>query len=91
MKYFDWNEEKNENLKKERNISFEKIVSQIEVGNLLDIIEQPNKEKYRDQSIYVVEYENYAYLVPFVVDEEKIFLKTIIPIRKATKKYLMGR
>jgi uncharacterized DUF497 family protein len=90
MKYFEWNEEKNEKLKSERNISFEIIVSQIELGHLLDIIEQPNKEKYANQNIYVVEYEKYAYLVPFVEDPDKVFLKTIIPSRKATKKYLEG-
>ena len=90
MKYFEWNEEKNEKLKRERNISFETIVSQIELGHLIDIIEQPNKMKYKNQNIYVVEYENYAYLVPFVEDADKVFLKTIIPSRKATKKYLEG-
>ena len=90
MKYFEWNEEKNEKLKRERNISFEIIVSQIELGYLLDIVEQPNKEKYENQNIYVVEYEKCAYLVPFVEDADKVFLKTIIPSRKATKKYLEG-
>ena len=90
MKYFEWNEEQNEKLKKERNISFETIVSQIELGHLLDIIEQPNIGKYKNQKIYIVEYENYAYLVPFVEDAEKVFLKTIIPSRKATKKYFEG-
>ena len=91
MKYFEWNEEKNEKLKNERNISFEIIVSQIELGHLLDIVEQPNKEKYKNQNIYVVEYEKYVYLAPYVEDEDKIFLKTIIPSRKATKKYLEGK
>lgn len=90
MKYFDWNEEKNELLKKDRGISFELIISQIEMGNLLAIIEHPNIEKYKGQQIYVVEYENYAYLVPFVEEEERVFLKTIIPSRKATKKYIKG-
>lgn len=90
MKYFEWNEEKNEKLKSERNISFEIIVSQIELGHLLDIVEQPNKKKYANQNIYVVEYEKNAYLVPFVEDSDKVFLKTIIPSRKATKKYLEG-
>ncbi len=88
MKYFDWNDRKNELLKKNRNISFEIIVSQIEMGNLLDIIEHPNKEKYKGQKIFIVEYDSYAYLIPFVEDDKKIFLKTIIPSRKATKKYL---
>ena len=88
MKYFDWDEDKNEWLKRERNISFEIIISLIAMGNLLDIVEHPNKEKYKDQKIFIVEYDNYAYLVPFVEDNEKIFLKTIIPSRKATQKYL---
>ncbi|MDP3245161.1 MAG: toxin [bacterium] len=88
MKYFDWNEEKNEKLKRERNISYEIIVSQIELGFLIDIVEHPSQNKYKSQSLYVVEYESYVYLVPFVEDDEKVFLKTIIPSRKATKKYL---
>lgn len=90
MKYFEWNEVKNEKLKRERNISFEIIVSQIELGYLLDVVEQPNIDKYKNQNIYVVEYEKYVYLVPFIEDADKIFLKTIIPSRKATKKYLEG-
>lgn len=88
MKYFDGDEDKNEWLKKERNISFEIIISLIEMGNLLDILEHPNKEKYKDQKIFVIEYDNYAYLIPFIEDKEKVFLKTIIPSRKATRKYL---
>jgi len=56
----------------------------------LDVLEHPNKIKYGNQKIFVIEYNNYAYLVPFVEDEQKIFLKTIIPSRKATKKYLRG-
>ena len=88
MKYFDWSEEKNVKLKRERNISFEVVVSQIELGFLIDIIENSNQTKYKDQNLMVVEYEEYVYLVPFVEDDEKVFLKTIIPSRKATKKYL---
>ncbi|MBI5215338.1 MAG: BrnT family toxin [Ignavibacteriae bacterium] len=88
MKFFDWNEEKNEELKRTRNISFEIVVSQIEMGNVLDLLEHPNKDKYQHQRIIVIEYNEYAYLVPYVEDEEKIFLKTIIPSRKATKQYL---
>lgn len=90
MKYFEWNEEKNEKLKRERNISFEIIVSQIELGYLLDVVEHPNKKRYKNQSMYIVEYEKYAYLVPFVKEDDKIFLKTIIPSRKTTKKYFEG-
>jgi hypothetical protein len=88
MKYFDWNIRKNEKLKKERHVSFEIMVAQIEAGKILDVIEHPNKERYPDQKMYVLEYEGYAYLVPFVEDEEKVFLKTIIPNHRATKQYL---
>lgn len=69
MKCFGWNEEKNERLKRERNISFEIIVLQIEAGRILDILEHPNLEKYGGQMIFVVEFEGYAFLVPFVEDE----------------------
>ena len=91
MKYFEWNEEKNNKLKLERNISFEIIVSQIESGYILDIIDHPNQNKYKNQNIFVVEYENYVYAVPFVENDEKVFLKTIIPSRKLTKEYLKGK
>lgn len=90
MKYFSWNEEKNELLKEERQISFEDVVFYIEQGFLLDVLEHPNQEKYKGQKIFVVEIDEYAYLIPFVEDENEIFLKTIIPSRKATKKYLKG-
>ena len=90
MKYFSWNEEKNELLKEERQISFEDVVFYIEQGFLLDVLENPNQEKYQGQKIFVVQIDDYAYLIPFVEDERGIFLKTIIPSRKATRKYLKG-
>ena len=90
MKYFSWDDEKNELLKEERQISFEDIVFYIEQGFLLDVLEHPNQEKYQGQKIFVVQIDEYAYLVPFVEDEREIFLKTIIPSRKATRKYLKG-
>jgi hypothetical protein len=57
----------------------------------LDIVEHPNQERYKGQRIFMVNIENYAYLVPFVESEQEIFLKTIIPSRKATKNYLRGQ
>lgn len=90
MKYFSWNEEKNELLREERQVSFEDVVFYIDQGFLLDILEHPNQEKYKGQKIFVVQMDNYAYLVPFIEDEREVFLKTIIPSRKATKKYLKG-
>lgn len=88
MKYFDWSPTKNEQLKTERNVLFEDIVFAIEHGELLDIIEHPNKKKYPNQKIFIVKINNYVYLVPFVEDENIIFLKTIIPSRKMTLEYL---
>ena len=90
MKYVDWNEEKNSKLKKERGISFEIILNYLNEGKYLDKIKHPNKAKYPNQFIFIVEHENYVYLVPFVEDKEKIFLKTIIPNRVATMQYLEG-
>ncbi len=88
MKYFAWDDAKNEKLKAERGIGFEDIVFHIERGNLLDVLEHPNQERYGGQRIFVVVREDYVYLVPFVEDEKLIVLKTIIPSRKATKRYL---
>ena len=88
MKYFSWNNEKNQLLKAERNISFEEVVFHIEKKQVLDIVEHPNQEKYKGQQMFIININNYAYLVPFIESEEEIFLKTIIPSRKATKKYL---
>lgn len=87
MKYFDWDNVKNTKLKKEREIGFEDCLVAISEGKILDIVE--SKQKYPNQKIFILEINNYAYLVPFVEDEEKVFLKTIIPSRKATKKYIL--
>ena len=69
-------------------IGFEDVAFHIERGDLLDILEHPNPDRYAGQRIFVVRREEYVYLVPFVEDEHTVFLKTIIPIRKATKEYL---
>ncbi len=88
MKYFGWNTDKNDLLKRERGISFEEVIFHIERGDLLDILEHPNPAKYQNQRIFVVNIEGYAYLVPFVESDTEVFLKTIIPSRKATRHYL---
>jgi uncharacterized DUF497 family protein len=90
MKHFNWNNEKNEKLRAERGVSFEETVLAIEQGQLLDILEHPNKEKYINQNIFVVKIYNYVWLIPFVENENEVFLKTIIPSRKATKQYIGG-
>ncbi|MCY3750955.1 MAG: BrnT family toxin [Gammaproteobacteria bacterium] len=88
MKTYAWDLAKNELLKAKRGISFEEIALNIQLGNEVDIFEHPNQERYPGQKISVVLVEDYAYLVPFVENEEEIFLKTIIPSRKATKQYI---
>jgi uncharacterized DUF497 family protein len=90
MKTFSWNDEKNALLKGERQVSFEEIVLYIEMGCLLDVLEHPNQEKYKGQKIFVVQVDDYVYLVPFIETDDEVFLKTIIPSRKATRKYLKG-
>jgi uncharacterized DUF497 family protein len=87
---FKWNSEKNEILAKERGITFEEIVQKIEAGAPVIETSHPNPDKYPNQKILIVDVEGYAYLVPYVQDAEGIFLKTIIPSRKATRKYLGG-
>ncbi len=88
VKYFDWDDAKNAKLRAERGIGFEDLVFHVERGDLLDILEHPNPDRYAGQRIFVVRREDYVYLVPFVEDEHTVFLKTIIPSRKATKRYL---
>ena len=90
MKFFSWNIEKNEQLKKERNVSFEEVVFYIEKGQLFDIVEHHNQEQYPRQKILIVNINDYAYLIPFIEAKNEVFLITIIPGRKATNKYLRG-
>ena len=90
MKIFRWNAEKNEILARERGITFEEIVQRIESGAKVIETDHPNKEKYPNQKILIIDVEGYAYLVPFVINKDEYFLKTIIPSRKATKKYFGG-
>lgn len=87
MKSYNWNRDKNKVLKMERGISFEEIVFHIDNGDELSVYPHPNQERYPNQLISVVAVNDYAYLVPYVESENEIFLKTIIPSRKATKKY----
>jgi uncharacterized DUF497 family protein len=87
VKTIAWNPEKNEALKSERGISFEDIVFHICAGDILDTFDHPNQEKYPGQKIHAIAVEDYVYLVPYVESEDEVFLKTIIPSRKATKSY----
>jgi uncharacterized DUF497 family protein len=88
LKYFTWSNAKNEKLKAERGISFEDVVFHIEKGDLIAVLEHPNQERCGGQRVLVVPVEEYIYLIPSVDKGETTVLKTIIPGRKATRKYL---
>ncbi len=88
MKPFRWSPEKNDLLRVERGISFEEIVVAVEAGALLEVVPHPNPRKYPRQRVMVVEVIGYAYLVPFVEEDDHFFLKTIIPSRKATRDFI---
>lgn len=91
MADYRWDVSKNEQLSRERGVTFEDALLAIEQGRLLDILEHPNHQRYRHQKILVVEIRRYAYAVPCVERGAEIFLKTIIPSRKLTRHYLRGK
>ena len=91
MKHINWNTDKSLKLKELRGICFEDIVYYIEKGDLLDDYQHHNQKRYSGQRVMVIGINNYAYLVPYVENEEEVFLKTIIPSRKATEFYYGGR
>jgi uncharacterized DUF497 family protein len=90
MKQINWNAEKNQWLMSERGVSFEDVLFALQSERLLDDLVHPNKNKYPNQRMLVVEIDTYAWLVPYVENDDEIFLKSIIPSRKATKPYLKG-
>jgi hypothetical protein len=88
MKSINWNTEKSGTIKSSRGICFEDVVFFIERGDILDDYLHPNQKDYPGQRIMVINIANYAYLIPYVENDEELFLKTIIPSRKATQRYL---
>lgn len=87
IKRIEWSKSKNVILKKNRGISFEVISDLISANKLIDDYKHPNQKKYPNQRVIVVIIDEYYYYIPYVQDEEKIFLKTIIPSRKIKKQY----
>lgn len=85
---YKWNEEKNKLLKLERGVSFEEIVTHILQGDLLQIEDHPNQERYPGQKYFIVRINDYAYVVPFVEKDNDAFLKTIYPSRRATRQFI---
>ena len=87
QKIFNWSPDKNQLLLRERGVSFERIVFEMASGNELAVVEHPNQEKYPGQKIAMVQVDEYVYAVPFIETDTELFLKTIIPSRKATRQY----
>lgn len=90
MKIYNWNSDKNQELIVGSGVSFEEAIFHIEHGELLDDIAHPNASNYPNQRIFIVCIKEYVHLVPYVESDDEVFLKTIIPSRKFTKKYLGG-
>jgi len=88
MRLISWSEPKNAWLKENRGVSFEQVAVLIEQGKAIDVFDHPNQDKYPGQKIAVVEIDQYALLVPFDIEGDEMILRTIIPSRKSTKKYL---
>jgi len=91
LKTLRWDQEKNEWLQRHRGVSFEWAALKIAADDIVVLVKHPNKARYPNQSMYVLEMDGYAYVVPFVETEDEIFFKTIIPSRQATKRYLRGK
>lgn len=89
MKSYRWSAEKNEQLKAERGLSFERVLVAIEADGLLDVLAHPNPAKYPRQTVMVIAFDGYVHLVPFVEEDTYYILKTIIPSRKASRDYLL--
>ena len=86
----DYSEEKNELLKKTRNVCFDDVKNALEENKFIAVIEHPNKKKYKQQFILIININNYGYAVPFVWNKKRniAYLKTVYPDRKLTKSYL---
>ena len=88
---FNWDNKKNRWLKKQRNITYEQIIVAIESNAIVDILEHPNKDRYPDQLLILVNINDYIYAVPTTVEKNEFFLKTIYPSRKYTELYLNSK
>jgi len=88
MKRFIWNSEKNEQLKASRGITFGDVMTCIQNAQVLAVIRHPNQQRYPDQQIFIIRFNDYAWIIPFIESDKEIFLKTAIPSRKMTKRYL---
>ena len=88
METVRWDEQKNSWLKQHRGVSFEQAAVRLALERVLDVTDHPNRERYPGQKVAVIEINGYAYLVPYERVGGEIVLKTMIPSRKVTRKYI---
>jgi len=84
----EWDADKNKKLRADRGISFLEVEKRISSDEIVDVIKHPNEDKYPGQEMILIEVNNYICVIPFIVNEGKMFLKTLFLSRKYTKKYL---
>ena len=82
---YEYNADKNIQLLETRGVGFEDVIAILNTKGALAVIDHPNKSKYPHQKIYVVDINNYAYMIPFVHDGDVVTLKTIFPSRKMSR------
>ncbi len=88
MKEIRFSQEKNTKLKSTRRIGFDEVAKIIKKKEILEVIDNPNKKKYQNQKLFLTQIGNSVFVVPFVEEKDYIFLKTVYPSHKYTKKYL---
>lgn len=88
MVQYDYNKEKDRLVRLRHGVSFKDIIQEIKRKRVLKRISHPNKTKYSNQKLYIIEIKGYAIVVPHVEQGDTIFLKTLFPSRKYTKKFI---
>ena len=78
----DWSREKNQQLERERGLCFEDVEVALSTGGFVDDQPHPDQDRYPNQRLLIVLINEYPCVVPYVRDDEKLFLKTIYPSRK---------
>jgi len=79
-----WNVVKSDRLKRIRGVSFEELITD---GKIINVIDHPGRP---GQHMFVFEYKKYIWIAPCVIEKEDVFLKTLYPSRKYHKFYKKG-
>ena len=79
---FVFNEQKNRLLFRLRGVTFPMVIEAIAEKGVLLNFDHPNQQKYPNQKVLVVNFNNYACCVPYEIQGDTWFLKTIYPSRR---------